>query len=46
LFTNSLDDEEKMNLPLPKELPLGTLTKRVGWLKKVCKIKKQISTKG
>ncbi len=35
-----------MNLPLPKELPSGTLTKRIAQLRKVCKIKKQISTKG
>jgi hypothetical protein len=39
LFTNSSDGEEKTNLPLPKELPSGTLTRRIAWLKRVCKIK-------
>jgi hypothetical protein len=39
LFTKSLNVEKKTNLA---KLPLGTLTKRVAWLKKVCKIKKQI----
>jgi len=34
-----------MNLPLPEELPLGTRTRRVAWLKKVCKIKRQILIK-
>jgi len=44
LFTNSLDGEEKTNLPLSEEFPLGTLTRRVVWLKRIYKIKKQIST--
>jgi hypothetical protein len=39
LFKNSLDGEEKTNLPLPKELPLGTLTRKVAQLKKIYKIK-------
>jgi hypothetical protein len=39
LFTNSLNGEEKMNLPMPKELVLGTLAKRVAWLRRDCKIK-------
>jgi len=39
LFTNSLDGEEKTNLPLPKELSLGTLTRKVAWLRRVYKIK-------
>jgi hypothetical protein len=29
LFINSLDGEEKMNLPLLVELPSGTLTRRI-----------------
>jgi hypothetical protein len=39
LFTNSLDGEEKTNLPLAEEFPSGTVTKRVAWLRRVCKIK-------
>jgi hypothetical protein len=39
LFTNSSDGEEKMNLPLLKELASGTLAKRVAWLRRVYKIK-------
>jgi hypothetical protein len=39
LFTNSSDGEEKMNLPMPEELPLGTLARKVARLKKVYKIK-------
>jgi hypothetical protein len=42
LFTNSLDGEEKKNLPMLKELPSGTLTIRVTWPRKVCKMKRQI----
>jgi len=38
-FKNSLDGEEKTNLPIPQELRLGTLAKRITQLKKVCKIK-------
>jgi hypothetical protein len=45
LFINSSDGEEKMNLPLIEELPLGTLTKRVALLKSICKIKRQILIK-
>jgi hypothetical protein len=37
-----LDGEEKMNLPLLEELPLRTLTKRITWLKIVCKNTRQI----
>jgi len=44
LFTNSLDGEEKTNLPLFEEFPLGTLTKIVVWLKRIYKIRRQIST--
>jgi hypothetical protein len=39
LFTNSLDSEEKTNLPLPEKLSLGTLTRKVAWLKRFYKIK-------
>jgi hypothetical protein len=28
-FTNSLDEEEKKNLPQTEELPSGTLMKRI-----------------
>jgi hypothetical protein len=45
LFTNSSDGEEKTNLPLLEELPLGTLTRRVAWLKRVCKIKDKFQLK-
>jgi hypothetical protein len=41
-----LDGEEKTNLPLPKEFPSRTLTSRVTWLRRVYKIKRQISAKG
>jgi hypothetical protein len=43
-LTNSLDGEEKTNIPLPKELPSKTLTKKVTWLRRIYKIKRQIST--
>jgi hypothetical protein len=42
LFTNSLDGEEKMSLPLLEELPSRTLTKRVAWLRRICKFTRQI----
>jgi hypothetical protein len=29
LFRNSLDGEEKTNLPMPKELALGALVRRI-----------------
>jgi hypothetical protein len=45
LFTNSLDGEEKKNLPVLKELPSGTLTIRVTWLRIVDKMKRQILAK-
>jgi hypothetical protein len=38
-FINSSNGEEKMNLPMPKELTLGTVAKRVAQLKRVHKIK-------
>jgi hypothetical protein len=41
-----LDVGENTNLPLPKELSSGTLTKIVAWLRKVCKILKQILVEG
>ncbi len=39
LLTNSSDGGEKTNFPLSKELPSGTLTRRIVWLKRVYKIK-------
>jgi hypothetical protein len=39
LFTNSLDGEEKTNLPLPEEFPLRTLARKVARLKRIYKIK-------
>jgi hypothetical protein len=39
LFTNSSDGEEKMNLPLSEELPLGTLVRKVTRFKRIYKIK-------
>jgi hypothetical protein len=42
LFTNSLDGEEKMSLPLLKELPSRTLIKRIVGLRRICKFKRQI----
>jgi hypothetical protein len=36
---NSSNGEENMNLPLPEELPLGTPTRRVAWLRRVYKIR-------
>jgi len=41
-----LDVGENTNLPLPKELSSGILTKIVAWLRKVCKILKQILVEG
>jgi hypothetical protein len=34
-----LDGEEKMNLPMPEELTLGTLVMRVAWLRRTYNIK-------
>jgi hypothetical protein len=45
LFTNSSNGEEKMNLPLPEKLPLGTLIRKVAWLMRVCKIKDKLQLK-
>jgi len=42
LFINTLDGEEKKNLPVFKELPSRTLTRRVAWSRKVKKMKRQI----
>jgi hypothetical protein len=39
LFTNSSNGEEKTNVPLLKELSLGTLIRRVAWLRRIYKIK-------
>jgi hypothetical protein len=39
LFTNSSDGEEKMNLPMPRDLASRTLIKKVTQLKKVYNIK-------
>jgi hypothetical protein len=45
LFTNSSDGGEKTNLPMPEELALGTLARRVTRLNKVCKIKDKFQLK-
>jgi hypothetical protein len=45
LFTNSLDDEEKMNFPILEELTSRTLARRVAWLWRVCKIKDKFQQK-
>jgi hypothetical protein len=45
LFTNSFNGEEKKNIPMPKEVTLGFLTKKVAQLRKVCKIKNRFQIK-
>jgi hypothetical protein len=39
LFRNSSDDEEKTNIPVPKELASGTLTRIITRLRRVYNIK-------
>jgi len=39
LFRNSSNGEKKTNLPMPKELALGTLTRIVTQVRRVCNIK-------
>ncbi len=45
LFKNSLDGEEKINLPMLEELTLGTLTRRITQLRKVYNIKYRFKLK-
>jgi hypothetical protein len=45
LFTNSLDGDEKTNLPLLKEFPSRTITKKVAGLKRGYKIKEKFQLK-
>jgi hypothetical protein len=39
LFKNSLNGEEKTNLPMHEELALGTIARKVSQLRRVCKIR-------
>jgi len=45
LFTNSSDGEKKTNLPMLEEFASGTLTRKVAWVRKVCKIKEKFQLK-